>query len=151
MQRPSSVQLIHHLQKQNDLPTGSIRHPAPLGGFQMVANRAVLRILKHQAVKHPMPLARRKERKRVVHPHRTLASIQKFAKISLAMPALRVSGRLQAIVPDAPVQRVKSLDSIRAAISALPEGSCDKIPSPGGWALHHSPELQFSHAFHGGK
>ena len=97
-----------------------------------------------------MPLGRRKKRKRIVHPDRTLAAIQQFAKISLAMPAFRVRRGLEAVILDPPVPRIESLDSIRTSVSALAEPICDKKPLTRGGAFDHGPWFQFSQAFHGG-
>ena len=97
-----------------------------------------------------MPPGRRKQRKGIVHPNRTLAAIQQFAKISLAMPAFRVRGGLEAVILDPPVPRIESLDSIRTSVPTLAEPICDTKPVPCGGAFDHGPGFQFSHAFHGG-
>ena len=110
----------------------------------------MLRILKDQAIEHSMPPGRRKQRKGIVHPNRSLAAIQQFAKISLAMPAFRVGGGLEAVILDPPVPRIESLDSIGTSVSALAEPICDKKPVPGGGAFDHGSRFQSSHALHGG-
>src|SRR5262249_38333336 len=110
----------------------------------------VLRILRHQAVEHAMPLRRRKERKRVEHANRAFAAIEQFAEIRFAMPAFWVGRGLEAVILDPSVPRVESLDSIGSPKPTFAESFGDPKPSAGGRAFDNGPSRQFSHAVHVG-
>ena len=111
----------------------------------------MLRILEDQAIEYSVPPGRRKQRKGIVHPNRTLTAIQNFAKISLSMPAFGVRGGLEAVILDPPVPRIESLNSVGASVPTFAEPICDKKPFSCGGAHDHGPSFQFSHAFHGGR
>ena len=149
MQRSASVQLVEHLQKRDDFPASTVRRPTPLGRSQMIADGCMLRIFKHQAIEHSVTPGRWKERKGIVHSNRTIATIKQLAKISFAMPAFGVGGRLEAVILNSPVPGIESLDSISATVSTLAEGVCDKIPSARDGALDHGADFQFPGALHG--